>query len=124
VLTYLHDALLCLKDVELNKKVKQLICLGEQYLLKVQNEDGSWGGDKAIEGSIEETSLSITALQKSEFEIQRRKGFDWLDTFFKINGLKAAPIGLYFASLWYNEKLYPLTTYLEAVVKNLDNKNQ
>jgi len=96
-----------------------LFYLGEKFLIKVQNNDGGWGGDKNIRGTIEETALSISALHKNEFEIQRKKGFEWLDSNFKNNGLKAAPIGLYFASLWYDEKMYPLTTYLEAVARNL-----
>ncbi len=122
VLTYLNDALPCLNnDADLIEKIQLLVHSGEKFLLDVQNSDGSWGGDKNITGSIEETALTICALQKSEFEIQRNKGFSWLDVYFKKNGLKSAPIGLYFASLWYDEKLYPLTAYLDAVVRNLKN---
>jgi hypothetical protein len=27
---------------------------------------------------------------------------------------------LYFASLWYDEKMYPLTAYLEALIKQIE----
>jgi hypothetical protein len=37
-----------------------------------------------------------------------------------MNGFKPAPIGLYFASLWYDEKLYPTTFYLEALARILE----
>lgn len=120
VLTYLNDSLDCVKEYsELEQKVNTLISAGEKFLLQIQNNDGSWGGDKNIPGTIEETALSISALQKNEFEVHRKKGFEWLDAYYKNNGLKAAPIGLYFASLWYHEKMYPLTAYTEAVVRSL-----
>jgi hypothetical protein len=35
---------------------------------------------------------------------------------------KSSPIGLYFASLWYDEKLYPITSYLEAVSRMMEEK--
>ena len=97
--------------------VSEMIAKAENYLVNVQNEDGSWGGDKNIKGSIEETALAIAALQKEDFEPNRRRGLKRLEMFNEEYGLKAAPIGLYFASLWYDEKMYPLTAYLEAVVR-------
>lgn len=122
VLTYLNDSLPFLSDdAEFSNKLIQLISSGEKFLLHVQNKDGSWGGDANIPGTIEETALSVSALSKTEhFEICSR-GLSWLDDTFTKNGLKAAPIGLYFASLWYHEKMYPLTAYLEAISRNLPN---
>jgi len=121
VLTYLIDAKVCLQSyTDLTNKVDSLIFHAEQFLVAVQNEDGSWGGDKNISGTIEETALSISALQHNKFEQNREKGFIWLDDYFRNNGLVSAPIGLYFASLWYDEKLYPLTAYMEAVVRSLE----
>lgn len=87
----------------------------QQYLASVQNIDGSWGGDKDIEGTMEETSLAVAALKGSIYQQNVLAGLKWLDGFYQEQGVKAAPIGFYFASLWYDEKLYPLAMYLEAL---------
>jgi len=101
-------------------KVKQqlfsLIEKGSRYLIAVQNEDGSWGGAKNIPGTMEETALAVSALASFENMEVCNAGLKWLDSFYLENDLKAAPIGLYFASLWYGEKLYPLTAYLESII--------
>lgn len=121
VLTYLNDAKVCLKNnSKLKQKLETLSIQAEQFLVSAQNNDGSWGGDKNIHGTIEETALSISALQQSKLKQNREKGLEWLDRYYKKNGLVSAPIGLYFASLWYDEKLYPLAAYLEAVVRSLE----
>jgi squalene-hopene/tetraprenyl-beta-curcumene cyclase len=44
-----------------------------------------------------------------------QKGFQWLENEYTTNGLHASPIGLYFATLWYDEKMYPLIYYIEAL---------
>ncbi len=120
VLSYLTDALPVINDFnEISQRVSKMISAGEKFLADAQNNDGSWGGSKHCPGSIEETSLAISALQKEEFLENRNKGFLWLDEYVQQNGLKPAPIGLYFASLWYSENMYPLTTYLEAVVRSI-----
>lgn len=116
VLTYLNDALTFLTE-DLFTKTEQLINRGEKFLLEVQNDDGSWGGDKDIPGTMEETALAVSALSKTNHSDACNQGLFWLNTSFKTNGLKAAPIGLYFASLWYHEKMYPLTAYLEALTR-------
>jgi squalene-hopene/tetraprenyl-beta-curcumene cyclase len=64
--------------------------------------------------SIEELALSITALAGVKNSVQ--------DSFLKaavkiLNAerkFQPTPIGLYFASLWYSEKLYPLIWAVEA----------
>ncbi len=120
VLTYLNDALPCLSsNSELLEKIESQISVGEKYLIKVQNADGSWGGASSIPGTIEETALAVSALSNKGYDKLCKHGLNWLDNEFNTNGLKAAPIGLYFASLWYDEKMYPLTAYLEAVTRNL-----
>jgi squalene-hopene/tetraprenyl-beta-curcumene cyclase len=95
---------------------------GCRYLVLIQNKDGSWGGGKKISGSIEETALSITAICRHGFHEESQKGLDWLAQKTKSDGLVASPIGLYFASLWYDEEMYPLTAYLECLsaVKELE----
>uniref|UniRef100_UPI003217CE9F prenyltransferase/squalene oxidase repeat-containing protein n=1 Tax=uncultured Draconibacterium sp. TaxID=1573823 RepID=UPI003217CE9F len=122
VLTYFDDALPYLINTpDLLEIVKSLITKGEEFLLEVQNKDGSWGGDAAIPGTTEETALAVSALSNKSYDEACKRGLHWLDSSFITNGLKAAPIGLYFASLWYDEKMYPLTAYLDAVNRNLKN---
>ena len=64
---------------------------GEQFLYSIQNTDGSFG-------TIEETALAVAVLDD-------QRGARWLR---KQSDFKPSPIGLYFAKLWYSEKLYPL----------------
>ena len=80
------------------------------FLLKQQNPDGSWGGSRDITGTIEETSLVVCALAAWNREACLL-GLRWLDS----HEITASPIGLYFALLWYDEKLYPLIYYTEAL---------
>lgn len=123
VLIYLYDGLKCCCETpDLVKKIELLIHKGQKFLAEVQNENGSWGGDKNGKGSIEETALAISALQDECFFEKRMTGFAWLNDFYKMNGLQPSPIGLYFASLWYDEKMYPLTAYLEALEKEIANR--
>jgi squalene-hopene/tetraprenyl-beta-curcumene cyclase len=121
VVTYLKDSL---NHNWLSKNLKQrlkvLIERGTRYLVYVQNGDGSWGAAKNIPGTMEETALAVSALASVEYREICESGLIWLNTFYKQNGLKAAPIGLYFASLWYDEKLYPVTAYLEALSRMLE----
>ncbi len=123
VLSYLNDALPFINESsELFISLRTMSALGEHFLVSGQNKDGSWGGDKNICGTIEETSLAISALQKKEFEEKISLAFNWLDNSFKNGKLKSAPIGLYFASLWYDEKMYPITAYMEALVRYISRK--
>jgi squalene-hopene/tetraprenyl-beta-curcumene cyclase len=115
VCTYLTD---CLKfdciNSELRNRLTTMIAVAQKYLCLQQNNDGSWGGIKGTAGSTEETSLAICALSKSH-TVACLKGFTWLAHEQKKNNLKASPIGLYFATLWYDEKMYPLVYYIEAL---------
>jgi hypothetical protein len=89
-------------------------------LISVQNHDGSWGGAEKIPGSIEETSLAVTALYRNGFQDECDSGLNWLAEKIISDGLIAAPIGLYFASLWYSEELYSLTAYLECLASKME----
>jgi squalene-hopene/tetraprenyl-beta-curcumene cyclase len=80
------------------------------YLISQQNFDGSWGGKKGVEGTIEETSLAVSALAELNPE-SCSKGIEWLE---KQKNILSSPIGLYFALLWYDEKLYPHIYMTEA----------
>lgn len=82
---------------------------GVQYLLDAQSESGAWGGDADVTPSMEETALAVAALAGwPEAEPARRCGAQWLADRVMADGLDhPAPIGLYFAQLWYSEALYP-----------------
>ncbi len=96
-----------------------------RFLRNSQNPDNGWGvkikGSQAVESetttalsfvsSIEETAMAVCALAQSEHtaDINSAKdGFKFLNQFSNAAQPPAAPIGLYFASLWYSEKLYPV----------------
>lgn len=104
---------------------------GAEFLLREQQASGAWGGCSAAPPSIEETALACTALAAvhgivppgSQREALRERlaggierGCAWL-----IEGTRggvefpAAPIGLYFARLWYHERLYPVVWALQAL---------
>lgn len=99
----------------------KMIEKGVSFLQKSQNNDGGWGGNKNISSSIEETSLAIRALSAEEIQ-EIQKGVNYLMN--KFNGVdfentKATPIGLYFASLWYYEDMYPFVFALAALNNTL-----
>jgi len=81
------------------------------WLRSAQQPDGGWGGAPGVQPSIEETSLAVSALASvgaDQADVVTR-GAAWLAG--KLNAheqLPATPIGLYFATLWYYEELYPL----------------
>lgn len=116
VVTYLKDSAGHHWHSASNKaKIEKMIRKGIDFLVGIQNNDGSWGGDKDIPGTIEETSLAISAIiSEKNLEICI-PGLHWLDSYIQKNNFVSAPIGLYFASLWYDEKMYPLTSYLEVL---------
>ena len=120
VTAYLNETLETNFGNEYQVILKLMIDRGCKYLASVQNEDGSWGGAKDIQGSIEETALAITALFRNGFQEQGTAGINWLAEKTKSDGLIESPIGLYFASLWYSEELYPLTAYLECLSASLE----
>ena len=115
VLSYLNETLGTPLGSEYEVILKLMIGRGCRYLASVQNQDNSWGGAKDIEGSIEETSLAITALIRNGYREECASALNWLEEKIKSEGMIASPIGLYFASLWYNEELYPLTAYVECL---------
>ena len=105
--------------VEHNNYSAELI-LSVQYILSAQNTDGSWGGAKNIRGSVEETALAVSALscveQTREVSDAIARGAEFLISAVENNTyLNPTPIGLYFASLWYSEKMYPVSWTVEAL---------
>lgn len=121
VLTYLNDLLALSGFPEnLRSRVSGIVIRGKEYLRSSQSEDGSWGGDAGVPGSVEETALALGALAGKDDVSRCEKALDWLEAYHARHGIKSAPIGLYFASLWYDEELYPLTAYLEGLSRFLD----
>ncbi len=83
---------------------------GSQWLENTQKPDGSWGD------SIEETALAAGV---------SGKGFDTLLKMTESGTVfPASPIGLYFARLWYSEKLYPLLFTIGALQRHTTNSQK
>jgi squalene-hopene/tetraprenyl-beta-curcumene cyclase len=86
------------------------------WLLTHQNPDGGWGGGSNTESTIEETALAVDALAGGGIDptSPSMKSAVWRGVAWLIAQTHAgrhfppSPIGLYFAKLWYFEKLYPL----------------
>lgn len=80
------------------------------FLARTQSPCGGWGGDAGTEVSVEETALAVEALAGfPEHADKLALGIDRLLTLLDRHPQPvAAPIGLYFARLWYYERLYPI----------------
>jgi squalene cyclase len=123
VCVYLQD---CLDNNLVSGKIREdlsyMIDAAMNYLLLQQNHDGSWGGKKGIRGTVEETALAICALGKYHPKACVN-GFNWLSYQSGTSSLSPSPIGLYFAALWYDEKMYPLVYYIEALRRFIHDSN-
>jgi squalene-hopene/tetraprenyl-beta-curcumene cyclase len=117
--------LLALRDVARafpGADVAAMAAGGADWLLKAQNPDGGWGGDRGVPSTLEETALAVEGLSAAADGEPRlpsppveavkgavAKGAAWLAEHGQNwKSLSPAPVGLYFAKLWYWEKLYPL----------------
>jgi len=105
------------------------------WLLSAQNGDRGWGGARGIASSVEETAVATHALtglleglprghtedamevpSRSAIEEAVAGGVSWLiEKTRHGKSTPAAPIGLYFARLWYFERLYPLIFAVAAL---------
>ena len=99
-------------------------------LMTQQHKGGGWGGAADEQASAEETSLAVEALAnalrlnlpfKAEVVAAVFTGLDWLLRRVEDGTwTQPAPIGFYFAKLWYYERLYPMVftvAALEAVAR-------
>ncbi|MEQ1859064.1 MAG: prenyltransferase/squalene oxidase repeat-containing protein [Chthoniobacteraceae bacterium] len=79
------------------------------FLATAQNDDGGWGGARGIFSTTEETALAVEALAGTRHVGATDRGVAWLVERVESGAWRApAPIGFYFAKLWYHERLYPL----------------
>ena len=93
-----------------------------RVLLAIQDASGGWGGADGVPPSIEETALAVDALAAAPAEADTRRALgeatDWLVRAWDSGDWQqAAPIGFYFANLWYFEDMYPLTFLLSALAR-------
>lgn len=101
-------------------------------LEKVQLPDGSWGAVGTAEGmgqsgSVEETALALEGLLSGPVGPRQGetivKGLGWLVRAVLQGRLaETAPIGFYFAKLWYYEDLYPVVFAVAALGRALQHQ--
>jgi squalene-hopene/tetraprenyl-beta-curcumene cyclase len=99
-----------------------------EWVLHAQHACGGWGGAAGVDATVEETALAVEALAdccsraesgQAELEPVRDalgRGASWLAE--RTAGgtrFDPAPIGLYFAKLWYSERLYPVIFTVSAL---------
>ncbi len=109
--------LMALSAFQENEAARFMACRASQWIRAAQKSDGGWGGEARCASTTEETALAVEALaalatsqkpQCKENETAVANGARWLSS--KVESgewMPPAPIGLYFARLWYFEKLYP-----------------
>jgi squalene-hopene/tetraprenyl-beta-curcumene cyclase len=102
--------------------------LGERalaWLCDAQHDDGSFGAGPGVPASIEETALGLDALAGCAHvpgvAAAAERAAAWLCEHTS-HGTRfpAAPIGLYFARLWYAEQLYPVVFTVGALSRWVD----
>lgn len=81
----------------------------KDFLLKCQNPDGGWGGNRGVPSKVTLTAKAIGALRhfRPETDEAIRRAIDYLYARYETGTLYSRePIGLYFSRLWYSEDLY------------------
>ncbi len=92
-----------------------------RFLCRAQNRDKGWGAAAGVDSTIEETAIAVCAIRENSTPnqpepIATRQGTEWLCEHIDMRGNPpAAPIGLYFSSLWYAQELYPLIFSIMAM---------
>ena len=88
------------------------------WLVNAQHDDGGFGAAPGVSPTIEETALATEALsmQAEPFAARIERATAWLAAA-TADGTRfpASPIGLYFAKLWYSERLYPIIFTVSAL---------
>jgi len=96
------------------------------WLIRAQKPEGGWSGGLAqAPCSVEETALAVESLcavlegspkHQASLEPVIRRSVTWLAS--QVDGgawRRPAPIGFYFAKLWYFEELYPIIFTVAAL---------
>jgi len=103
-------------------RVSAIAARAARWLVNAQNTDGGWGGGPDVPSSVEETAVALSGLVAGGIavtDVQTRAAVEraaaWLGHALHAAPPAAAPIGLYFARLWYAEALYPLIFAVEAM---------
>lgn len=110
---------LCALPPGREKSMFKPLARAREWLLVQQNQDGGWSGAAGAHSSVEETGLAVAALaalweiappaDRGLLHQGLTTGARWLaDSVAAREWQEATPIGLYFAQLWYHERLYPL----------------
>lgn len=90
---------------------------GAGFLIAAQNADGGWSAAAGLDSTVEETALAVEALwsgpgtggEVSAAREAAARGARFLAERVEAGELRnSSPIGLYFARLWYSERLYPV----------------
>ena len=89
-----------------------------RWLADWQGADGGWSGAKDGAPTTEETALAVEALAGTAEVGAVERGAAWLVERVESGAWREpAPIGFYFAKLWYYERLYPMIWTVGALGK-------
>ncbi len=112
--------LLALKDLRDHgfELPSQMLPRAKAALVALQQADGGWAGgfERGRPSSVEETGVALEALASSEHTSATDRGVHWLLEKVESGAwTEPAPVGFYFAKLWYFERLYPQLTTVGAL---------
>jgi squalene-hopene/tetraprenyl-beta-curcumene cyclase len=87
------------------------------WLVRAQNGDGGFGAAPGLDSTIEETALALEGLAAAGGSgVAITRACRWLaDRSAEGTSFEPTPIGLYFAKLWYWDRLYPMIFTVAAL---------
>ncbi len=104
-------------------RVQHLCRPATAWLLRARNSDGGFGGEPQTPAKIETTARalsSLVAVQATPAELAPTLTYLLQAVAGDPHRLPSAPVGMYFASLWYDEQLYPQVFALDALAACLE----